>query len=101
MTTRCYGHKGNKKKNCKTQNSKRLFKEKTQIFCFLKKNTHTNTRVTLNGQIILYLYIVSRVAKNCVLCVKRLQESISFSSYENNDRRELRNHNLFDGDHHL
>ena len=99
MTTRCYGHKGNKK-NAKLKTPKDFLKKKHKFFVFLK-NTHTNTRVTLNGQITLYLYIVSRVAKNCVLCVKPLQESISFSSYENNDIRELRNHNLFDGDHHL
>ena len=65
MTTRCYGHKGEKK--CKTQNSKRLFKAKTQFFFFL--NTHTSTRVTLNYQIILYLYIVSSAAKRMhVVC---------------------------------
>ena len=99
MTTRCYGH-AQRQKNAKLKTIKDFLKQKHNCF-FFKKNTHTSTRVTLNGQITLYLYIVSRVAKNCVLCVKPLQENISFSSYENNDIRELRNHNLFDGDHHL
>ena len=44
---------------------------------------------------------VSRVAKSCMLCVKILQESMSVSSYENNDIRESRivthNHNCLMG----
>ena len=68
-------HKG---KKCKTQNYKRLFKAKTQLF-FLKKNTHISTRVTLNSQITLYLYIVSRVAKRMhVVCETFARKHKSF-----------------------
>ena len=51
-----------KKKNTKLKTPS-LFKAKTQIL-FKKKKKNTHTRVTLNGQIMLYLYIVSRVAKS-------------------------------------
>ena len=63
MTTRCYGHKGRKE----MQNSKRLFKAKTQIFVF--KKTHTSTGVTLNGQITLYLYNSIKISKEYACCV--------------------------------
>ena len=47
------------------------------------------------------MYIVSIVAKNCVLCVKLLQVSISVSSYKDNITRESKtlthNHNRLMG----
>ena len=47
---------------------KLILKQKHK-FCLKKNYTHTSTRVTLDGQITLYLYIVSRVANNlCVVC---------------------------------
>ena len=66
MTTRCYGHKG-ENKNEKLKTPKDFLKQKHNFFFFL--NTHTSTRVTLNYQIILYLYIVSSAAKRMhVVC---------------------------------
>ena len=47
------------------------------------------------------MYIVSIVAKNCVLCVKLLQVSLSVSSYKDNITRESKtlthNHNRLTG----
>ena len=56
------------KKNAKLKTIKDFLKQKHNCF-FKKKNTHISTRVTLNSQTTLYLYIVSRVAKRMhVVC---------------------------------
>ena len=58
------------KKNAKLKTPKDFLKQKHEKKnCFFFKNTHTSSRVTLNYQIILYLYIVSSAAKRMhVVC---------------------------------
>ena len=65
MKTRCYGHKGNKNEKLKTPTD--FSKQKTQIFAL--KKIYTSTRVTLNGQITLYLYNSINSSKECACCV--------------------------------
>ena len=57
--------KGIKMKNLKLQQT---FQNKKHKF-LLKKKIYTSTRVTLNGQITLYLYNSINSSKECACCV--------------------------------
>ena len=82
-----------------------LFRSKNKNFYFVfvfKEYTPTSTRVTLNGQITLYLYIVSRIAKSTrVVCETFCKRAYVNHHMQSNDiRRSItstHNHNCLIG----